>query len=245
MVAAVICCMCSRAPPPFSPDTSYSKFAAFAVLHHGANFVAAAQDLAARGNRAAAKATSSSAATVDRESTRAAIDVQPVLVALKDVQPETVTWLWPGRLAAGKLALLVGDPGLGKSWTTLDLAARLSAGRLMPDGASAVPPGDVILLSAEDGLADTIRPRLDALGADVARIHHLARAKQWKKELRAEPEFARLVLRRLVGPLTLWDESERPDWIRFETTPTTELLSGLAPTRLSASPTGFEPVFWP
>ncbi len=44
----------------------------------------------------------------------------------------------------------------------------------MPDDASAVPPGDVILLSAEDGLADTIRPRLDALGADVARIHHLA-----------------------------------------------------------------------
>jgi hypothetical protein len=70
--------------------------------------------------------------------------------------------------------LLVGDPGLGKSWITLDLAARLSAGRAMPDDAPAVPPGDVILLSAEDGLADTIRPRLDALGADVARIHHLA-----------------------------------------------------------------------
>jgi putative DNA primase/helicase len=85
-----------------------------------------------------------------------------------------VTWLWPGRLAAGKLALLVGDPGLGKSWVTLDLAARLSAGRAMPDDAPAVPPGDVILLSAEDGLADTIRPRLDALGADVGRIHHLA-----------------------------------------------------------------------
>jgi hypothetical protein len=70
--------------------------------------------------------------------------------------------------------LLVGDPGLCKSWITLDLAARLSAGRGMPDDAPAVPPGDVILLSAEDGLADTIRPRLDALGADVARIHHLA-----------------------------------------------------------------------
>ena len=90
------------------------------------------------------------------------------------MRPEPVTWLWPGRLAAGKLALLVGDPGLGKSWITLDLAARLSAGRAMPNDAPAVPPCDVILLSAEDGLADTIRPRLDALGADVARIHHLA-----------------------------------------------------------------------
>jgi RecA-family ATPase len=100
--------------------------------------------------------------------------VRPVLVRLQDVRPEPVTWLWPGRVAAGKLGLLIGDPGLGKSWITLDLAARVSTGRAMPDNAPAAPPGDVILLSAEDGLADTIRPRLDALGADVARIHHLA-----------------------------------------------------------------------
>jgi hypothetical protein len=159
---------------PFSPDTSYSKFAAYAVLNHGANFVAAALDLAARGHGAPAKAAPSNAAAVERRSTRAVIDVRPVLVALKDVQPEAVTWLSPGRLAAGKLALLIGDPGLGKSWITLDLAARLSAGCAMPDDAPAVPPADVVLLSAEDGLADTIRPRLDALGADVARIHHLA-----------------------------------------------------------------------
>lgn len=99
---------------------------------------------------------------------------QPVLVRLADVRPEPVSWLWPGRIAAGKLALLVGDPGLGKSWITLDIAARVSAARPWPDGASSLPPGDVLLLSAEDGLADTIRPRLDALGADVSRVHHLA-----------------------------------------------------------------------
>ena len=98
---------------------------------------------------------------------------RPVLVRLADVQPEALTWLWPGRLAAGKLALLVGDPGLGKSWISLDVAARLSAGLAWPDGGSA-PAGPVLLLSAEDGLADTIRPRLDALGADVAQVHHLA-----------------------------------------------------------------------
>jgi putative DNA primase/helicase len=98
---------------------------------------------------------------------------RPLLVRLADVQPETLTWIWPGRLAAGKLALLVGDPGLGKSWISLDVAARLSAGLTWPDGGSA-PVGPVLLLSAEDGLADTIRPRLDALGADVAQVHHLA-----------------------------------------------------------------------
>ena len=71
------------------------------------------------------------------------------------------------------------------------------------------------------------------------------RAKQWKKELRAEPQIARLVLRRLVGPLTLWDESKRPDFVRFETTPTVALLDGLDATLLVASPPGFEPGFWP
>jgi hypothetical protein len=98
---------------------------------------------------------------------------QPMLVRLADVQPEAVTWIWPGRVAAGKLALLVGDPGLGKSWISLDVAARVSAGLAWPDGGSA-GAAPVLLLSAEDGLADTIRPRLDVLGADVAQIHHLA-----------------------------------------------------------------------
>jgi hypothetical protein len=76
-------------------------------------------------------------------------------------------------LALGKLALVDGDPGLRKSAMTLDLAARLSAGKGFPDGA-ACEPGGVVLLSAEDGLADTIRPRLDAAGADVDRILSLA-----------------------------------------------------------------------
>jgi hypothetical protein len=66
-----------------------------------------------------------------------------------------------------------GDPGLGKSATTLDLAARVSAGKVFPDGAPCEPAG-VVLLSGEDALADIIRPRLDAAGADVSRILALA-----------------------------------------------------------------------
>jgi hypothetical protein len=89
-----------------------------------------------------------------------------------DVQPEQVRWLWPGRLPLGKLCILDGDPGLGKSLLTLDLAARVSTGRPMPSESIALAdPAAVLLLSAEDGLADTIRPRLDALGADPALIH--------------------------------------------------------------------------
>jgi putative DNA primase/helicase len=95
----------------------------------------------------------------------------PVIVRLSDVQPEQVRWLWPGRIAMGKLTLLCGDPGLGKSFVTLDLAARVSSGTCWPD----LPlltnaPGGVVLLSAEDDLADTIRPRLDAAGANPSRI---------------------------------------------------------------------------
>lgn len=64
-----------------------------------------------------------------------------------------------------------GDPGLGKSFLTMDLAARVTTGATWPDSPTvAAPRGSVVLLSAEDDLADTIRPRLDAAGADCARV---------------------------------------------------------------------------
>jgi RecA-family ATPase len=90
-------------------------------------------------------------------------------ILLVDVEPETIDWVWPQRIARGKLTLLDGDPGLGKSVLTIDWAARITRGRPWPDGA-ACPSAGVVILSAEDGLADTIRPRLDACGADVARV---------------------------------------------------------------------------
>ncbi len=93
----------------------------------------------------------------------------PVLVRLADVQPEEITWLWPGRIARGKLTLFVGDPGVGKSMLTMDLAARISRAAPFPDGSHA-PSGSVIILTAEDGLADTVRPRLDAMEGDPSRV---------------------------------------------------------------------------
>lgn len=92
------------------------------------------------------------------------------LTRLSDVTPERVDWLWPGYLPSGKIVTLDGDPGLGKSTLALEIAARITTGGTWPDGAAA-PTGDVLLLSAEDGLADTVRPRLDAAGADVTRVH--------------------------------------------------------------------------
>jgi hypothetical protein len=66
---------------------------------------------------------------------------RPVLVALSEVQPEPVRWLWPNRIALGKLTLLVGEPGVGKSFVTLDLTGRVSRGYAFPDapGSGAEP----------------------------------------------------------------------------------------------------------
>jgi RecA-family ATPase len=78
----------------------------------------------------------------------------------------------PGTTPLGKLVILDGDPGVGKSSLTTDWAACVSTGKPWPDGASCTQ-GGVLILSAEDGLADTIRPRLDAAGADAAAVHAL------------------------------------------------------------------------
>jgi putative DNA primase/helicase len=86
------------------------------------------------------------------------------------VTPERVKWLWPGRIPAGKVTVLDGDPGLGKSSITLDLTARLTTGTPLPDGHKPERPVCVLLLSAEDGAADTIVPRLKVAGADLRKV---------------------------------------------------------------------------
>jgi hypothetical protein len=87
-----------------------------------------------------------------------------------DVRPTALDWLWPRYLARGKLAVLDGDPEMGKSLVTLDLIARLSRGGPMPDGSPVARPGISVLLSAEDDAGDTIRPRAEAAGADLSRL---------------------------------------------------------------------------
>lgn len=87
-----------------------------------------------------------------------------------DIDPKPVQWLWPKRLPLGKLCLLAGDPGLGKSYLTLYFAARVSLGGPWPDHSSDAPRGNVLISSVKDGMADTIRPRLGALGADLSMI---------------------------------------------------------------------------
>jgi hypothetical protein len=92
-------------------------------------------------------------------------------VPLSQIRQQPVPWLWPERLGLGKLGSLEGDPGMGKSLVALDLCARLSRGWVFPDGRPGPGPAAALFLSAEDGAGDTLRPRLEALGGDVERIH--------------------------------------------------------------------------
>ena len=96
----------------------------------------------------------------------------PWSVLASDVEEKQISWLWQGRIPLGAITLLDGDPGLGKSLITIDLAARVTTGRDMPDGTPGVD-GGVVLLSAEDDLAATVRPRLEAASAYLDRVEML------------------------------------------------------------------------
>ena len=97
-------------------------------------------------------------------------DGSVVVRCFADIEPETIKWLWHPRFPIGSITMLAGHPGCGKSLFTCDCAARISTGRPWPDG-KPCPKGDVLFITSEDGAADTIRPRLDAAGADVKRVH--------------------------------------------------------------------------
>src|SRR5215208_1406771 len=95
----------------------------------------------------------------------------PIGTLLADVSAESVEWLWERRIPLGKITVLDGDPDNGKSVLTTDLAARVTTGRPMPYGfGKTFPQAGVVILSAEDGVGDTIRPRLDAAGGDPSKV---------------------------------------------------------------------------
>lgn len=94
-----------------------------------------------------------------------------ILTCAKSIKPEPINWIWPGYLAAGKLHILAGVAGTGKTTIALALAATMTTKGRWPDGTFCRTARDVIIWSGEDDLADTLVPRLRAMGADLSRIH--------------------------------------------------------------------------
>ncbi|UUO27710.1 MULTISPECIES: AAA family ATPase [Bradyrhizobium] len=102
-----------------------------------------------------------------------------------EVEPEPINWLWPNRIARGKLNFLAGPPDQGKSQITCDLIARVTTGSAWPDESGKPAPGSVIVLAAEDDAGDTIVPRLKAAGAEVSKVMIV---QMMVKPLKARPE---------------------------------------------------------
>lgn len=96
-----------------------------------------------------------------------------VVRSFAEIEPEPVRWLWHGRIPLGGLTAMVGDPGAGKSTVSLAIATAVTLGAPLPGDPGPRDPADVLVVSAEDSPRHTIRPRLDAMGADVSRVHEV------------------------------------------------------------------------
>ena len=92
------------------------------------------------------------------------------IIKASDVEVEDIEWLWYPYIAFGKITILQGDPGCGKTMVALDIAARLSAGNNLPFSDERQDPINIIYQTAEDGWGDTIKPRLLNADADCSRI---------------------------------------------------------------------------
>ena len=88
---------------------------------------------------------------------------------LSEVQEREIKWLWYPYIPRSAVTLIIGDGGYGKSWMTCAVAADLSKGRALP-GQDAMPPQRVLMLSAEDGMSEIVKPKMRTLDADMSRI---------------------------------------------------------------------------
>ena len=92
------------------------------------------------------------------------------LISMSEINAEEVQWLWYPYIPLGKLTILQGDPGEGKTSFILAVIAALTRGDPLPECEQAAEPMNVIYQTAEDGLADTIKPRLESAGADCTLV---------------------------------------------------------------------------
>lgn len=106
--------------------------------------------------------------------------VEPELICLQDIPEQSVSWLWYPYIAKGKITIVQGDPGAGKTYLMAALTAIVTTGRSFPFEDSPEPrkPANVIFQNGEDGYADTIIPRLRKQGADLSRVSYINENKE-------------------------------------------------------------------
>ena len=92
------------------------------------------------------------------------------IINMADVETKKVEFLWYPYIPYGKLTIIQGDPGEGKTTAVLQIAALLTKGEKLPEDDQEREPVNVIYQTAEDGLADTVKPRLEAAGADCSKV---------------------------------------------------------------------------
>ena len=123
------------------------------------------------------------------------------LIRMSDIQPEQVQWLWYPYIPLGKLTVIQGDPGEGKTTFVLAVIAALTKGEALPER-EPLDPVNILYQTAEDGLADTIRPRLDALSADCSRVLVIDES---KRELSLSDERIRQAMEKTGAKLLVLD----------------------------------------
>ena len=92
------------------------------------------------------------------------------LICMNEVEAEEIKWLWYPYIPFGKITVVQGDPGDGKTTVVLAIAAAVTTGTVLPESKTAAEPMTVIFQTAEDGLGDTVKPRLVQSGADCKRV---------------------------------------------------------------------------
>jgi putative DNA primase/helicase len=116
------------------------------------------------------------------------------------ITPEPIQWVWDGWLAAGKMHILAGVPGTGKTTLSLAIAATITTGGRWPDGSRA-EKGDVLIWSGEDDPQDTLIPRLHACGADLSRVHFVSDVHQEGDSRPFDPAYDVPHLRKQLGTM--------------------------------------------
>ncbi|MBA3845091.1 MAG: AAA family ATPase [Planctomycetes bacterium] len=151
---------------PFESSRAYSPFAVLALLEHGGDFQATAAALRLQGFGAAdVNPIDLSGLMPPPAGASLLFDLQ----SFADTPEREIDWLWPGVIPRGMVSLIGGKQGFGKSFLICDLAARISAGKPMPDGTQR-PPSKVLLLAREDDASCVLLPRLRAAKADLSRV---------------------------------------------------------------------------